>query len=199
MTMPLRRPHSRTSWSRLGLTETLTIPGMMLSRGEFRPAVVHGVEIELADNDEALAEACEVMTAGFEMPPDWFRAMYRRELVEGQATVYLLRAGGCAVATAVAVTRGDAVGVFNVATPEAYRGHGYGSAVTSRAVADGLATGARGVHKLDPPANQGIRRRDRVNAPHARQTHIVSKPVAKPKAKSVTKHGARHPKVAKKR
>jgi len=28
--------------------------------------------------------------------------------------------------------------------------------------------GARGVHKLDPPANQDIRRRDRVNAPHAR-------------------------------
>ena len=25
---------------------------------------------------------------------------------------------------------------------------------------------ARGVHKLDPPANQDIRRRDRVNAPH---------------------------------
>jgi len=34
----------------------------------------------------------------------------------------------------------------------------------------GSTVPGRGVHKLDPPANQGIRRRDRVNAPHAHET-----------------------------
>jgi len=56
---------------------------------------------------------------------------------------YLGETGGQAVTTGMGVTLGDFTGVFNIATPPAHRRHGYGAAVTARAVADGLAAGAR--------------------------------------------------------
>jgi len=56
---------------------------------------------------------------------------------------YLGEAGGQTVTTGVGVTLGDFTGVFNIATPPAHRRRGHGAAVTARAVADGLAAGAK--------------------------------------------------------
>jgi hypothetical protein len=56
---------------------------------------------------------------------------------------YVGEVEGEIVTTALGVTRGQAVGVFNVATPRQHRGHGYGAGITARTVQDGLATGAR--------------------------------------------------------
>jgi predicted GNAT family acetyltransferase len=47
------------------------------------------------------------------------------------------------VTTGMGLTIGSYVGVFNIATPPARRRRGYGAAVTVRAVADGVAAGAR--------------------------------------------------------
>jgi hypothetical protein len=46
------------------------------------------------------------------------------------------------VTTAVGSTLGDFVGIFDVATPEVHRGHGYGAAITARAALDGFDAGA---------------------------------------------------------
>jgi hypothetical protein len=51
-------------------------------------------------------------------------------------------ADGRLVTTGIGVTLGARVGILNVATPPADRHRGYGAAVTTRAVADGLAAGA---------------------------------------------------------
>jgi predicted GNAT family acetyltransferase len=56
---------------------------------------------------------------------------------------YLGEVDGRAVTTGLGVTVGDFVGVFNIATPPAHRRQGYGAAVTVRAVADGVAAGAK--------------------------------------------------------
>lgn len=56
--------------------------------------------------------------------------------------MYLGSMAGHAVTTAVSIQRADSVGIFDVATPAAQRGHGYGSAITCRALNDAFAAGA---------------------------------------------------------
>jgi ribosomal protein S18 acetylase RimI-like enzyme len=56
--------------------------------------------------------------------------------------VYLGEVAGEPVTTALALTAGDAVAVFNVATAPDYRGRGYGAAITGRILNDALAAGA---------------------------------------------------------
>jgi hypothetical protein len=56
---------------------------------------------------------------------------------------YLGEIDGQAVTTGMGVTLDGFVGVFSIATPLAYRRQGYGTAVTVRAVADGLEAGAK--------------------------------------------------------
>jgi hypothetical protein len=126
---------------RLGLTETLLLPGMTVLPDRFRPGHADNVDVEVVDDDETLAEACAVLADGFGVPTEWFCDMYRPEGLGG-GVVYLLRENGRPASTAVAYRGHSGLGIFNVATPAQWRGRGYGGAVTSRAVADGLAAGA---------------------------------------------------------
>lgn len=143
---------------RMGLTETLRMPGMIAARRGFRPAGPVGVEIEVADTDEMLAEAGEVMASGFDLPPEWFRGMYQRGALGG-GVVYVLRHAGRAVSTAVGYLGPRGIGIFNVATPEANRGHGYGAAVTSRAIGDGFAAGAEFAYLQSSAVGESVYRR----------------------------------------
>jgi predicted GNAT family acetyltransferase len=154
-----RAPRLLAEAQRLGLTETAAIPGMVAHRSDFRATTVRGAEIRLAADDAALAHACELMAEGFELPAEWFRGIYRREVIERHSAVYVLYAAGRAVATALAVRQGDAVGIFNVATPQPDRGNGYGTAVTSRAVADGFAAGASFAYLQSSAIGESVYRR----------------------------------------
>jgi ribosomal protein S18 acetylase RimI-like enzyme len=126
---------------RLGLTETLPLPGMTTWPDRFRPVEIDSAEIEVVDDEEALAEACAVLADGFGVPVEWFRDIYRPEGLGG-GVVYLLRENGRPASTAVSYQGRSGLGIFNVATSEQWRGRGYGAAVTSRAVSDGFAAGA---------------------------------------------------------
>jgi GNAT superfamily N-acetyltransferase len=55
---------------------------------------------------------------------------------------YVGEADGRPVTTALSVTDGEFSGIFNVATEPAYRGRGFGTAVTARALANGVMAGA---------------------------------------------------------
>lgn len=85
----------------------------------------------------------ELAGAAFEAPPDLFATIIT-EATLGLPAVrgYVGEVGGTPVATAIAATVGDSVGVFNVATAAQHRRRGYGAAVTSRAISDGRAAGA---------------------------------------------------------
>lgn len=81
--------------------------------------------------------------AGFEAPVEFFeQLMTPRVLSAPGVRSYLGEFDGQPVTTALGVTLGSHVGIFNVATPPEHRGRGYGAAVTARAVTDGLKAGA---------------------------------------------------------
>ena len=69
---------------------------------------------------------------------------------------YVGEIDGEIVTTAVGVTVGDRVGVFNVATPSQHRRRGYGAAITVRVVEDGLAGGATWAWLQSSPSGYGV-------------------------------------------
>jgi N-acetylglutamate synthase len=85
----------------------------------------------------------DVVAAGFGAPPEVLRQLVKADVLRLPGVrCYLGEIDGQAVTTGLGITLGGSVGVFSIATPPACRRHGYGAAVTSRAVADGLADGA---------------------------------------------------------
>jgi GNAT superfamily N-acetyltransferase len=81
--------------------------------------------------------------AGFGEETETFVRLLHPDLMAAAGLrAYVGAVEGQVVTTALGVTRGEYVGIFNVATPAEHRGHGYGAAITARAAQDGLATGA---------------------------------------------------------
>jgi N-acetylglutamate synthase len=134
----LDAPDTLEEARRLGLIETLEMPGMLVVRDAFVPAPAVG-EVD----DDALGDALALLAESFSAPAEWFDELYSRDVLDrAGGAAYVLRVDGRPVATALSLHVGDAVGIFNVGTPEVDRGKGYGAAVTSSAVERGFAAGA---------------------------------------------------------
>jgi GNAT superfamily N-acetyltransferase len=111
--------------------------------GPDEPAVDPGLLIRQLEPEEGHL-AARTASEAFEAPIEPFLAMATPRVLRFPGVrCYLGAVDGEPVTTGVGVTFGDSVGVFNVATPPRHRRHGYGAAVTRRAVADGLAAGAK--------------------------------------------------------
>jgi GNAT superfamily N-acetyltransferase len=128
---------------RLGLSAIELIPAMVLGAGELRDRGSAGLRIVRVRERADLNRALSVMAAGFEAPAALFQPLYQPAIAElpGMST-YLALVDDEPVSTAVSLRSGRGVGIFNVATPPNFRGHGYGTAVTARAAEDGLAAQA---------------------------------------------------------
>jgi ribosomal protein S18 acetylase RimI-like enzyme len=83
----------------------------------------------------------KVAAAAFGCPEEMFLPDPDLMWLDG-VRCYVGETDGRPVATALSVTLGEFTGIFNVATEPAYRGRGFGTAVTARAVADGGLAGA---------------------------------------------------------
>jgi N-acetylglutamate synthase len=82
--------------------------------------------------------------AGFEAPLEMFlQLMTPAVLAAPGVRCYLGEADGQPVTTGLGIKLGSYVAIFNIATPSEQRRRGFGAAVTARAVADGLAAGAK--------------------------------------------------------
>lgn len=104
---------------------------------------VEGLEVRQLQPEEAALHV-RVSAAGFEAPEEVFQQFITPSLFRLPGIrCYLGEVGGRPVTTGIGVTVGRSVAIFNVATPPADRRRGYGAAVTARAVADGVAAGAR--------------------------------------------------------
>jgi hypothetical protein len=107
-----------------------------------RAQLVDGLVVRQLRPEEAELHV-RLAAAGFGAPQEPFRQLVTPDALGlPEVRCYLGEADGRPVTTGIGVTLGACVGIFNVATPPADRRHGYGAAVTARAVADGLAAGA---------------------------------------------------------
>lgn len=147
--------------SRRGLVRSETVPLMVLDE----PGAVADVGVpaglvlrQLAPDEAEL----HVITAaaGFGAPETVFRPIVTPTSLSAPGVrCYLGEADGHPVTTGIGVTLGDAVGVFNIATPVEHRGRGYGAALTARVVADGMAHGGRYAFLQSSPDGFSVYRR----------------------------------------
>jgi ribosomal protein S18 acetylase RimI-like enzyme len=155
-----RSPAAEDASRRLGLTQEHRIPGMVATERDLKESPVQDLQVLRLETADGFAQSLAVAAAGFEIAAEILAPLYALEVtgLEG-LNVYLARADGQDVTTAVNVVAGDAVGIFNVATPPEHRGRGYGGAVTEHAVRDGFAAGAEFAYLQSSLIGESVYRR----------------------------------------
>lgn len=128
-----------------GMHEEESIPLMAMAsatRELENAARLDGLAIRTIDPAEARVHAT-IAADAFEVPVEVFDSFATPGVLAlAGFRTYVGLVDGVPVTTAIGVRGGDYVGIFDVATPAAYRGRGYGAAVTARATLDGFASGA---------------------------------------------------------
>ena len=141
------RPGGSPALSRLAMNLGMSrdeddVPLMVLEDPSRLGQRVDGLVVRQLQPGEAELHV-RVAAAGFEAPQELFRQLVTpATLGLPEVRCYVGEADGRLVTTGIGVTLGTFVGIFNVATPPADRGRGYGTALTARAVTDGLSAGA---------------------------------------------------------
>lgn len=143
--------------ARRGMTPDADIPLMVLDDSSVligaqpEALVIRVLVPEQAGRHASLA------AAGFEAPEELFRQLVTPAVLNAPGVrCYVGEADGVPVTTGFGVTLGNCVGVFNIATPPAYRRRGYGAAVTAHAVRDGTSQGGRWAWLQSSPAGYAV-------------------------------------------
>jgi hypothetical protein len=158
----LRRGYSSeldAAFADMGLVTTGDVPFMVLSDPSRLLAAVDAVPLGLrsAESFVDLDRVLSLLEQGFDMPPELTREKFPvRFFALPDSTTWIGSVDGYDVTTAFGAVRRDLCGVFNVATPAASRGHGYGGAVTAATVLRALDGGARGAYLQSSPMDFSV-------------------------------------------
>lgn len=135
-----------------------TDPAMVLVADDVRAATeVPGLVVERVRGEDGLAAHLDVALGAFGGPRDLVEQVVTVGMIDDPAfRFYVGRVDGRAVTTGIGIRTADSVGIYTVGTPEAERGKGYGTAVTARAVADGLADGATWAYLMSSEIGYGV-------------------------------------------
>jgi hypothetical protein len=116
---------------RLGLRDAGGPPGMGLDPIPDCPPLPLGLTIEIATTPEALVDHASMLRDGFGMPQHVVDQLIRPGLLdEPRVAAFVGRLDGTPVSCSLLSVSGTTAGVYNVATPESFRGRGYGAALT---------------------------------------------------------------------
>jgi ribosomal protein S18 acetylase RimI-like enzyme len=128
--------------ARYGLTARTTSPLMVYHPAQDQqapPARASAAASVVVAGHQDQADYAAALATGFEAPPEIMAPYSSPEAFALPGGVpYLAREDGQVVAVGFGLFAEGIAGVFNIATVPAYRGRGYGRAVTSRIVADGV-------------------------------------------------------------
>jgi predicted GNAT family acetyltransferase len=108
-----------------------------------------------ADEQDAVND---ILAVSFAVSKEFFEMFSAFLASFEESFVYVGRVGGEIVSTALAFTVDGATGVFDVATPPAHRGRGYGAALTARVARDGLAAGSELAYLQSSDVGYGVYR-----------------------------------------
>jgi GNAT superfamily N-acetyltransferase len=141
-----------------GLTKSFTLPFMVKQLGKAdmsMPASATMSVRRVPTEDHGVYN--RVLAAGFEAPEHIFRGFSAPNVLSAEGmTAYLVEEAGTPVATAFGARVSDYVGVFNIATPPAYRLRGYARAATAAVLRDAYASGARTAFLHCTPAGRAV-------------------------------------------
>jgi len=101
-----------------------------------------GLEIQRALDRNGVHDHVLAGAEGFEIPPSWMEAIVTYGLIDlPEVALYVGYWDGQPVTTGLGIRTGRTIGVYNIATVQAARRRGFGSAMTMRIVADGAVAG----------------------------------------------------------
>ena len=138
----------------LGLVVTEDVPFMVLIDPSRLRAAVDAAPMRLRTAESFVDLDCvlTLLEQGFGMPAELTRQQFPvRFFAMPDSTTWIGSVDDDDVTTAFGACRRELCGVFNVATPDAARGHGYGGAITAATVLSALDAGAQGAFLQSSP------------------------------------------------
>ena len=125
-----------------GLRDAGGPPAMGLEPIPASPALPGELTIEIATTEAHLGDHASMLRDGFGMSQEFVDRLIRPGLLDDpNLAVFVGRVDGSPVSCSLLAISEKTAGIYNVATPEPFRGKGYGAALTWAAVAEGARRG----------------------------------------------------------